>query len=187
MKRLFIGFPIELPKTVRKVEAWRNNPEMNRNLLKWVNPENWHITLFFLGNTDESKIDLLNELIGEAYSGVTSVHSGISGIGCFPDQQKPKILWFGLKNSSLLIPARSRLGDLLTQHHFSFDPKPLNPHLTFARVKRLNNRTAFESWLKKYKDAEFERVSINRVALFESITTPNGPVYLPLFVKDLES
>ena len=50
-KRLFIGVPVLSTKTVQKVESWKNNSRMRLNKMNWVKPENWHITMSFLGDT----------------------------------------------------------------------------------------------------------------------------------------
>ena len=81
--------------------------------------------------------------------------------------------------------AYSMLGKLLQQNGFSFDQKPLKPHLTIARVKRTDHPSAFESLLAEYRETVFDRVDMNKVVLFESISTPTGPIYKPLYQKQL--
>ena len=84
-----------------------------------------------------------------------------------------------------LISAYSYLGELLQQNGFSFDQKPLKPHLTIARVKRTDHPSAFESLLAEYRDTIIDQVNVNSVVLFESLTTPTGPIYKPLYQKQL--
>jgi 2'-5' RNA ligase len=75
------------------------------------------------------------------------------------------------------------LGELLQQNGFPFDNKPLKPHLTLARIKQLNDRPVFDSILNDYKKYSFGSVEIDRIVLYESILTQQGPVYKPLFEK----
>ncbi len=185
MKRLFIGIPIESPRSVRQVESWGKDTPLNRNVLNWTIPENWHITLFFLGSTTELAVPLLQRLIEESFSKIQAYQTELRGVGVFPNTNNPKVLWLGLANLQPLMPAYLRLGELLQQNGFSFDQKPLKPHLTLARVKRTDNPSAFQSLLKEYQDAVFDQVDMNKVVLFESITTPVGPIYKPLFEKQL--
>ena len=185
MKRLFIGIPIESQRSVQQVETWRNDTQLNRNVLNWTIPGNWHITLFFLGSTEDSAVPLLKRLIDESFSKIQAYETNLCGVGVFPNTHNPKVLWLGLQNLQPLMLAYSMLGELLQQNGFSFDQKPLKPHLTIARVKRADNPFAFQSLLTEYQEAVFDRVNMNKVVLFESITTPAGPIYMPLFEKQL--
>ena len=185
MKRLFIGIPIESPKSVQQVEVWKKNRQLNRNVLNWTPPGNWHITLFFLGSTEESAIAVLQQLIDESFRELQAYYIELRGVGVFPNTNNPKVLWLGLEDLQPLMPAYSKLGELLQQNGFSFDQKPLKPHLTIARVKRADNPLAFQSLLSKFEETVFDEVNMNKVVLFESITTPAGPIYKALFEKEL--
>ena len=185
MKRLFIGIPIESPKSVRHVEVWKRNSNLNRNVLNWTPPGNWHITLFFLGNTEESAVAVLQQLIEESFSKIQAYQTELRGVGVFPNTNNPKVLWLGLDDLQPLMPAYSQLGESLQQNGFSFDQKPLKPHLTIARVKRADNPLAFQSLLSEFQETVFDRIEVNKAALFESISTSAGPIYKPLFEKQL--
>jgi len=185
MKRLFIGIPIESTKSVQQVELWKEDACLNRNVLNWTIPGNWHITLFFLGSTEESAIPLLQQLIEESFRDVKAYQTELMGVGVFPNTHNPKVLWLGLEDIQPIISAYSQLGESLQQNGFSFDQKPLKPHLTIARVKKTNHPSAFQSLLDKYQKTVFDRIEIKSVALFESISTSDGPVYRPLCIKQL--
>lgn len=185
MKRLFIGIPIESPKSVQQVEVWKRNRHLNQNVLNWTPPGNWHITLFFLGSTEESAVAVLQQLIEESFSKIRAYQAELRGVGVFPNTNNPKVLWIGLEDIQPLISAYSHLGELLQQNGFSFDQKPLKPHLTIARVKRADNPSIFQFLLTEFRETVFDRVDLNKVVLFESISTPTGPLYKPLFEKQL--
>lgn len=183
LKRLFIGVPIHSAKANQFAEIWKNDRQLNSNQLNWTKPENWHITLFFLGDTPISKIALLQNLIEESFKHIGAFNTELIGLGVFPNTHNPKVLWLGLDNIQPLMPAHSQLGDLLQQNGFPFDNKPLKPHLTLARIKHLNDRPGFETLLKDYQQFSFGSIEIDRIVLFESILTQQGPVYKPLFEK----
>ena len=185
MKRLFIGIPIESKKVAIQAEIWKNDSELNENVLKWVNSENWHITLIFLGSTSESAISQLQELIEESFADVRAFTTNLKGLGVFPDLHNPKVLWLGIENIRCLIPATSRMGEWLQQSGFLLENKPLKPHLTLARIKNSAHRIAIHSLIERYSNFDFDQVVIDRVILYESVSTPGGPVYKPLFVKML--
>ncbi len=186
VKRLFIGVPIESETVKLAVKSWMSDPLFSHRLLNWVNPENWHITLVFLGNQPMSSIALLQQIIEESFCSVHAFNTRIIGAGVFPNQHNPKVLWLSINNLQLLLPAYSQMVELLQQNRFSFSNKLLKPHLTVARIKRLEHSASFESFLTQNQQFSFGSVAINRVVLYESISTINGPVYKPLFVKELE-
>lgn len=187
MRKLFIGIPVESEIVAQAAKTWWNDRMLNRNRFNWVKPENWHITLYFLGNTPESEITLLQKLIEDSFASVEAFSTLVSGTGVFPHLRNPKVLWLGLEDLQLLMPAYARLGDLLRQNGFNIDSKSLKPHLTLARIKSLDFYSSFEYFLDQNRQLTFGSVEISRVVLYESITTPRGPVYKPLFVKALET
>ena len=184
MKRLFIGIPIESEKAVHQVDIWKNDRYLNRNVLNWATPGNWHITLFFLGSADESVVPMLQQLIEESFGEVKAYNSELRGVGIFPNTYNPKVLWIGFGDLQPLMPAYSRLGGLLLQNGFSFDQKPLKPHLTLARIKYMADRSMIDTLVNDHGQTVFDRVNINRIVLFESLSTPQGPVYNPLYVNE---
>ena len=185
MKRLFIGIPIQSGKVLQVRETWIADEKSDPDVLKWVNPENWHVTLIFLGNTMETIIPQILELIERLFAGIQSFSTNLNGAGVFPNSNNPKVFWLGIENLQLLIPAQIRLADALKQEGFSLDNKPLKPHLTLARIKNSATRIMIDSLIDRYEDFNFGSVTIDRVILYESISTPDGPVYKPLFEKEL--
>jgi 2'-5' RNA ligase len=185
--RLFIGVPIESQRVVQQVKTWREDELLNQNLLKWVKPENWHITLYFLGNQPISLINVLQQVIEESFFGVQSFNALINGIGVFPHERNAKVLWSGFDNLQPLVPAYFRMGELLKQHGITFSTLPFKPHLTLARIKSLDQTSSFESFLKSWQQSEFGHIKIDRIVLYQSVSSLQGPVYTPLFVKALEN
>ena len=183
MKRLFIGIPIQSETAFYAASVWSKDGLLNLNRMIWTIPDNWHITLFFLGATSESQIVLLEQLIDESFHEVQPYVTQLSGVGVFPDRSKPKVLWIGLENLQPLISSYTLLGELLLKNGFLFDPKPLIPHLTLARIKSLSNHLSLELLLKENHSMNFGTIDINRVTLFESVSTSHGVMYKPLFEK----
>jgi len=185
IKRLFIGIPIYSDKVFQVGETWKTNERLYPDVLKWVNPKNWHVTLIFLGQTAESKIALLHKLIEESFSGIQSFKTNLSGIGVFPNSNNPKVLWLGIENLHSLLSAQISLVESLKQYGFPLDNKPLKPHLTLARIKNSACRMSIDSLIEQYQNFHFGSVAIDHVILYESISTPDGPIYKPVFIKSL--
>lgn len=186
MKRLFIGIPVESEKAALQTKEWRFLPELTGTVLKWTKPENWHITLIFLGSTPHTLIDRLQNLINESFAETPEFHTQITGIGVFPNTHSPKVLWLGVEDLQPLIPGYSRLANLLVENGFDLENKPFKPHLTLARVRNSANGKSIQALLDRYQNSNFGLFSIKSVVLYESISTTDGPVYKPLFVKKLK-
>ena len=187
MKRLFIGIPILSARVVQATETWRTDKNLNQNVVKWVNPENWHITLVFLGNTEESEIPGLQQFIEETFAGIEAFVTRMKGPGVFPNFNNPKVLWLGIDTVEALMPAQILLVQKLRQKGFILENKPLKPHLTLARIKNAAHCNSLNLLIEEHQNLDFGSVFIDRVILYESRSTLDGPVYQPLFVKELES
>ncbi|HAQ18170.1 MAG TPA: RNA 2',3'-cyclic phosphodiesterase [Prolixibacteraceae bacterium] len=187
MKRLFIGIPIFSEQVIQFTNSCQKDELLNRYVIKWTNPFNWHITLIFLGQTPESKLDVLQKYMESSFTGIPSFNAELRGIGIFPNSNNPKVLWLGLDHLNPLISAQRNMVELLQQNGFNLENKPLKPHLTLARVKNSASRMAIVSLIDQYKSFDFGTVTFDRVILYESISTPSGPEYKPLFAKELSS
>lgn len=185
MKRLFIGIPMSCEITPSKVRSWQTDPVLNQNRLAWTPYQNWHVTLAFLGALKESSIALLSQIIEDAFDNCPAYTTSITGMGVFTPTGKPNVLWLGLDNLQPLLPAYQKLTALLLQNNFTLDPKPLKAHLTIARIKSLQNPGSFYSLLQNHCNTFFETIPITQVSLYESVSTPNGVKYLPLYEKKL--
>lgn len=188
MKRLFIGVPIRSEIAIKEVRHWQSDPgysRLNQNRLAWTKASNWHITLVFLGACPEEAVERLSLLIDKAFDPTSAYTSSLKGVGVFPEKRKPNVLWIGLEPIQPLLPAYHQLVELLRRNDFAFDSKPLKPHLTIARVKHLADRSSFDALLEEYHDTLFEPVVVDRVTLFESVSTAQGVRYDPLYVKHL--
>lgn len=183
MKRLFIGLPIQSETAFRLADGWRNDPLVNMNRMAWTNPATWHVTLYFLGATPESDLVLLQQLLDTTFNEVEPFSSRLSGLGVFPENGKPRILWLGLETLQPLLSAYVVLGDMLQKNGFHFDPKPLKPHLTLARIKSLTHPSSIQSLQTDFQFYHFGTVEIKRVTLFESLSTKAGVIYQPLSEK----
>lgn len=187
MKRLFIGIPIHSETAFQTTENWRRKEVLKGNVLKWSKPENWHATLIFLGSTPGDAIPLLQNLIEESFHSVQAFNTELCGVGVFPNLHRPKVLWLGLKSILPLLKSHSILARLLEQNGFIPDNKPLKPHLTLARIKNSAHLADISALVGKYGQANFGTLPVEQIVLYESTSTSDGPVYKPLFVKDLEN
>jgi 2'-5' RNA ligase len=183
--RLFISVNIDSPSVISKITEFQELFSFPG--IKVVSPELLHFSLHFLGDTDESLIPDLSDLL----SSITHPKSftvSLVGCGSFPNEKSFKILWLGVSSgSSELLSLNKSLTGPLQELGFHLDSRPYNPHLTIARVKFITpkEKQLLQQTLLEKKNLSFGQQQISQVHLMQSTLTPQGPVYQSLFHKDL--
>ncbi len=178
--RTFIG--VEVPKKEREI-IWRLIQEQRKKNLpiKWVEFENLHITLKFLGEIDEKKLDSLLPILTTISKGTKRFSIGLENIGCFPSIRNPRVLWIGVSiGAEELINLAIEIESNLNKIGFKKEGKKFHPHLTIGRLK---TPCKVEDILNQtIKTDIFE---IKDFILFKSNLLPTGPVYEKLKVFSL--
>ena len=95
MKRTFIATKISPGEKLLKTYTKLRN-ELKNEKIKWVNSEQFHITLFFLGDTDEEMIPRIRTQLGIMADQFNSFNINLSGLGVFKNINKPRVLWTGI-------------------------------------------------------------------------------------------
>jgi 2'-5' RNA ligase len=176
-QRLFLGvFPP--PAVLEKLEDVLHGLPAQEWGIRWTPTDQRHVTLFFLGDTPESRIEGLKQSARAVASGIASFRATLKGLGAFPDLRAPK---------TVFVPSFSEgegwehLADAfrspLTAGGFELEGAPFRPHLTLARVK--DPRGAF-LWTPRVQKAlgAFEQTwNVEGFCLVESHLEPSGARY----------
>ncbi|GAB6066061.1 RNA 2',3'-cyclic phosphodiesterase [Aquifex pyrophilus] len=174
--RAFVGFFTS--KTIHEVSE-RLKEEADLKLMgKWVEPQNLHMTLQFLGDiTEQQAIDVIKNL-QEISKRFIPFKVKYKGLGVFPDVRNPRVLWIGvsegankLKNLAKEVERRNARRGIIPKGSKSFVP-----HVTICRIKRADKKF-LNFMLKKYKTVEFGEEEVNKLALISSTLTSVGPIY----------
>ncbi len=103
----------------------------------WTRPDSIHLTLKFLGETPQSRIDSLSLATSESATGLGRFKILAQQCGSFPRTGVPRVLWIGIDDpEERLVELHSRLEDACAQAGFSREARPFHPHLTLARIRR---------------------------------------------------
>jgi 2'-5' RNA ligase len=181
--RLFIG--IELPDALKSSAAAAANRVRERVArdapaaqVRWVAPFNLHITIWFLGEVREPRVEALAASLKEPLD-ARPFTLRVGGAGAFPPSGAPRAIWLGLvAGREGLVAIHDRLRPRLTPLGFEPETRPFSPHLTIARVKdaRPGDGATMRRALWEATDdvGECEVVS---ATLFASRPTPTGSQY----------
>jgi 2'-5' RNA ligase len=179
--RAFVGVPLgeEVVRTAAQLSSsLRARLAAQGVSPKWVLPANMHVTVRFLGNVDEPQIPAVKETLGPVVARHASFLAVFRGIGCFPDAQRPSVLWAGLADGG---EAMDRLAadvnKALDALAFPREDRPFHAHVTLARMRRGGPPPDLAALVEEHAAFDVGSTVVREVVLFESNLRPRGPVY----------
>ena len=144
--------------------------------VKRVDSAQIHLTLHFLGELFHDQLDSVVAVVEETRFPPFSLL--ICGLGTFPPEKPPRIIWAGVEESPELSTLHRELGQRLTEA-IGYEPesRPFKPHLTLARIKATANRPLLDAHLKSHENLSVPGFEVSRISLFQSQITETGPSY----------
>lgn len=175
--RAFIA--VDLPETVRLLLAEvQETLKSHRLAIKWVRPQNIHLTLKFLGDTDTAQIAKIIAAMTLAVKDCSGVSLTAKDIGVFPDLKRPRVIWAGLNGQLEILENLQRtLDDHLADLGFAKEARTFNAHLTLGRVKGQIASARMKTAIDESKGFESEPFGVDRIILLKSELRPAGAVY----------
>ena len=184
--RLFLALDID--REIReRIAAYRDELRPLAPDLTWVNPETFHVTLQFLGET--KKLDEIKQALAQVTS--SPVKLLFRGAGFFPNPKSARVFWVGIEFDEHLQPLVSSIGKTLAPLGFTPDSGAYTPHLTLARVGSgrprpiRGERSApglqlVRATIEALPAMNFGTMTASEFYLYESKLSPAGPKYLEL-------
>jgi RNA 2',3'-cyclic 3'-phosphodiesterase len=178
--RTFIA--IELPEkiiyAIRKVQEEIKSYGLK---IRWVHPDNIHLTLKFLGDIKEADTEKVAKAVSESVTGYPPMSLAVKGIGVFPGIKNPRVLWLGIsKQLDLLTALQRTLDEKLEAMGFPKEKRPFRGHLTLGRIKSIIDPKTLHDVLKEFIRFESESFFADRIIVYKSDLKSSGPVYTKL-------
>jgi 2'-5' RNA ligase len=175
--RLFLA--VSLPPDVRELITSLIAELGERDWpVRWVAATNAHLTLHFLGDTAPERAELLRLALPEIVAGQAPFNLRTAGLGVFPNQRRPRVLWLGLHGPvHRLETLRRALGASLRGLDFEVDDNDFNPHITLGRVRNSGTPTMSLRDLPE---------QIRRLLSQRGIDAPEAPAPRPVPVHEVE-
>jgi len=175
--RAFIA--VEINDAVRAGLAGVQNVLKEANgHVSWVQPQNIHGTLVFLGDIFQSAVDSVANTLAKTAAGCKPFEIEISGIGFFGSARSPRIIWAGVTGQvDALIELQGKIAATILQAGLKPDEQPFKPHLTIGRVRSNRNATDLVCALEENKNKTFGKISVRQVVLMQSRLMAKGPEY----------
>jgi RNA 2',3'-cyclic 3'-phosphodiesterase len=176
--RTFIA--LEIDKAIRdRLVALQENLSRAADQVKWVEPENLHVTLLFLGEVDIRDIPSVHRVVADGCAGLSPFSLSVETVGCFPNPRRPRTIWAGVGAGS---PEVCALHDtleppLLELGCYRREDRKYTPHITLGRVKSDRPTDRLAATLAKHAAWQCGEQTVREVHIMGSELTPDGPTY----------
>jgi 2'-5' RNA ligase len=178
--RAFIA--LQVPAEIRRaageaIRTWGKSMEG----VRWVKPENLHLTLKFLGQTSAGRAGEISRRLSESLEEFAPFTTRFRGVGALPSVKRPRVLFVDIDEGREKLMALSKQVDR-NMTSLGFDPESREslPHLTVGRIKYLKNRNGPTRWCQDNRDLILGSFRVEEVAFIRSELRPDGPVYTVL-------
>ncbi len=186
MLRLFIAAELS-DRQKREVFELQQRVKQYIDGARWVRFEGMHLTLKFLGDTDENRVEQICEAIKKSEEPLKPFVLRYGGCGVFPGPQKARVLWLGLKEGAEQIKfLAENLEKNLSACGFQKEKRPYHPHLTIGRLRNPPPKNMIMKYIESENNFLSSAVETPGVVLFQSKLSPQGAEYKALYRKSFQ-
>jgi 2'-5' RNA ligase len=183
MARLRTFIAVGLDKAIReRTVALQETLGQAGSDVKWVEPENLHVTLLFLGEVVDRDVPAVCSAVARVAAGLAAFPITIERAGCFGNPRRPRTLWVGVgEGSQELVALHDALeSPLLELGCYRREDRQYTPHVTLGRVRSDRPNDALAALLSKQAGWQGGRELVREVLVLSSELTREGPVYTVL-------
>ncbi|MBN2613874.1 MAG: RNA 2',3'-cyclic phosphodiesterase [Bacteroidales bacterium] len=179
MKRTFIA--IDIPFSVAIKDCISSfSAALENEKIKWLEPDNLHLTLKFLGETKETMLQTIGDTLAIIASEQPVFDISIKGPGVFKSIVKPTVIWLGVEVNPILETLYSAINVQMEKLGFIPESRKFSPHLTIGRVKYIKEKSKLQQLLQENSTKVFQHFRAGEIVFYESILGYTGPKYIPL-------
>jgi RNA 2',3'-cyclic 3'-phosphodiesterase len=186
MNKLRLFLAMAIPEDVRaELRRWQQElqPLLPPHAVRWTKPEQFHLTLKFLGNVSAADVPALREAARAVCATASPFHFRAEGVGFFPDHFSPRVFWVDIKNPDGRLPEfQHQLEAAVERFAEKEEPKKFTAHVTLARFEKLPRAEAEKFAARAQTDKAFGEWTAKEVQLMESKLTQAGALHAILDV-----
>ena len=183
MARIRTFIAVDIGKAIRdRAVALQEKLAQASTDVKWVAPENLHVTLLFVGEVDDREVPAVCRVVAEQTQQHSSFPMTIERVGCFPNPRRPRVLWIGVGEGTQELCA---LHDglerpLLDLGCYRREERKYTPHITLGRVRSERPADMLTAALTKNAGWQGGQTTVNEILVMSSELGPQGPSYTVL-------
>ena len=175
--RIFIAINLSKKAKSEVLEAQERMKKLDLPI-KWVTPENIHVTLTFLGYLEDEQLEEIKKIVEEATQEISSFRLSTGNLDFFPNVKRARVVVVHLKGDTIVFKVNKNLRESLGKlSYIQLEKRAFKPHLTLGRIKK-------EGWgrksgaLEKLKEIKIHaNWKVESVEIMESKLTPKGAEY----------
>lgn len=182
MARIRTFIAVDIGKVIRdRSVALQENLARTDPDVKWVEPQNLHVTLLFLGEVDDRDVPCVCKIVADCAQKLPAFSMTVATVGCFPNPRRPRIIWIGIgEGTQPLCQIHDALEIPLLELGFRREDRRYTPHITLGRVRTDRPADAFAAALAKLTGWKGGDVMVTEILIMASKLTPQGPEYTVL-------
>jgi len=183
--RLFISVNLDSSEIQSAIGKFQKN--FIYNGIKLVKPDQFHLTLHFLGDSSHEIIPKLGQVLSSLKMHPFTLK--VEKTGVFPSLHNIKVLWVGISEGSAELQSlQKQLSEPLAALGYTIESRPFTPHLTIGRVKFIkpDQKSAIQKTLNQSAQLIFGSQQITEIHLMQSTLTPQGSIYQSLITQELK-
>ncbi len=175
--RTFIAIELEDDLKERLSALIEEFMSVSQNI-RWVKKQGMHLTLKFLGEIDQDKIQEIESLMTAIAHETDAFPLQIKGTGAFPvGKRNPRVIWVGITENSDLLRLQDEVESGCERFGFSREKRRFHPHLTLGRVKDYSKMGGVLPLIEKKKEIFFGEMTVKKITFFQSVLKPTGAEY----------
>ncbi|MDD5331227.1 MAG: RNA 2',3'-cyclic phosphodiesterase [Candidatus Nanoarchaeia archaeon] len=168
--RVFVA--VEVPEEIRRqIFDLQRSISSKEARVRWVAKKNIHLTLVFLGELSEKKVEEVKEVLKNIKHKKFKIY--VDEIGFFPNKSNPNVVWVGLEPEKEILELQNKVDGELLSYSMGKDQK-FKAHVTIGRINEIKDKTKFFEKLNVKIKGEFV---VEEFILFSSTLTKDGPKY----------
>jgi 2'-5' RNA ligase len=149
--------------------------------IKWVEPQNLHFTLNFLGDVDDTEVHDVCRVAAQVAEKIPLFELRCVGVGAFPHVGNPRTIWLGVgEGSEAMCNLQEALSVGLADLGFPREHRRYKPHLTMGRARQGGRTRHLTTKLTELAEIEAGVCIVEDVVVFSSVLEQGGPIYHPL-------
>jgi RNA 2',3'-cyclic 3'-phosphodiesterase len=182
--RLFIAIPVPEPVRDEIIRVQREmQPLAPQSAARWTRPDQFHLTLRFLGDVPVAGLEQLKESVNAVCRSARPLPLRAEGVGFFPNPQSPRVVWVGIDDKAgLLVDLQKRIETAVQP--FTAEPGEKNflGHATLGRLKNLRPPDArkLAAHAQTIKDRTLGEWTADEIEIIRSELSPAGACHTSL-------
>jgi RNA 2',3'-cyclic 3'-phosphodiesterase len=189
MLRAFIA--VEIPAAIQQ-KIHQETASLRKgidSLVRWVPPQNMHLTLKFLGDVSPNSLEFIKQMLRTEAENVPCFEMYLAGLGAFPNLKRPRVLYVGIQAPPRLEALARGIESASRRLGYEPEERPFSAHLTLGRVRQNANAMEQQQIRRAVDGTQVDLLGtakVDSVHLYKSDLNPGGSVYTRLYSAPLK-